>query len=61
MRKPWGVELGQIFALLFILLVLNIWRRFDSYYSFSVITNTLLMSSGLILFGYQMAGFIMAV
>ncbi|SHE23795.1 hypothetical protein BPUTEOMOX_363 [methanotrophic endosymbiont of Bathymodiolus puteoserpentis (Logatchev)] len=56
-----GVELGQIFALLFILLVLNIWRRFDSYYSFSVITNTLLMSSGLILFGYQMAGFIMAV
>jgi len=56
-----GVELGQIFALLFILLVLNIWRRFDSYYSFAVITNTLLMSGGLILFGYQMAGFILAV
>jgi len=56
-----GVELGQIFALLFILLALNIWRRFDNYYGFAVITNTLLMSGGLILFGYQMAGFIMAV
>jgi len=56
-----GVELGQIFALLFILLALNTWRRFKSYYGFSVLTNTLLMSGGLILFGYQMAGFILTV
>jgi len=56
-----GVELGQFFALLFILLALNIWRKFNSFYSFSVLTNTLLMSAGLILFGYQMAGFILMV
>ncbi|MBE0468983.1 MAG: HupE/UreJ family protein [Methyloprofundus sp.] len=56
-----GVELGQIFALLFILLALNIWRRFASYYGFAVLVNTLLMSGGLILFGYQMVGFILMV
>lgn len=56
-----GVELGQIFALLFILLVLNIWRRFHGYFAFAVLTNTLLMASGLILFGYQMAGFMLMV
>ncbi|MDF1582017.1 MAG: HupE/UreJ family protein [Methyloprofundus sp.] len=56
-----GVELGQIFALLFILLALNICRRFASYYGFAVLVNTLLMSGGLILFGYQMVGFILMV
>lgn len=54
-----GVEAGQFLALLFILLFLNFWRRYHSYYSFAVVTNTLLMAGGLILFGYQMAGFIL--
>lgn len=52
-----GVELGQFLALLFIVIVLNVWRRNNSYYAFSTATNTLLMTGGLILFGYQMAGF----
>lgn len=52
-----GVEIGQLLALLFILMALNFWRRFNSFYGFSVVTNTLLMTGGLILFGYQMAGF----
>jgi len=52
-----GVELGQFVALFFILIVLSFWRRHSSYYSFSTITNMLLMSSGFILFGYQLTGY----
>lgn len=52
-----GVELGQFLALMFILITLDFWRRHNSYYSFSTTTNTLLMSSGLILFGYQLTGY----
>jgi hypothetical protein len=53
-----GVELGQFIALLFILIALNFWRRNESFYSFSTVTNTLLMTGGLILFGYQMTGYL---
>ena len=53
-----GVELGQFLALMFILIALDFWRRHRSYYSFSTTTNTLLMSSGLILFGYQITGYL---
>jgi len=52
-----GVEMGQFFALGFILIFLSFWRRYPSYYSFSTITNTLLMTGGFILFGYQMVGY----
>ena len=55
-----GVEIGQFLALLFIIIFLNFWRRFNSYYSFAVITNTLLMAAGLILFGYQMTGYVLS-
>lgn len=54
-----GVELGQFMALMFILIVLDFWRRHRSYYSFATATNTLLMSSGLILFGYQISGYLL--
>nr|WP_240348199.1 HupE/UreJ family protein [Methylomonas sp. EFPC1] len=53
-----GVEIGQFLALLFILIALDFWRRHRSYYTFSTATNTLLMSGGLILFGYQITGYI---
>ena len=56
-----GVEIGQFLALLFILIFLNVWRRYNSYFSFAVVTNTLLMAAGLILFGYQMAGYLFIV
>ncbi|MEO1890038.1 MAG: HupE/UreJ family protein [Cycloclasticus sp.] len=52
-----GVEIGQFIALVFILITLSFWRRFPSYYSFSTTTNTLLMTGGLVLFGYQMVGY----
>lgn len=53
-----GVELGQFIALLFILIALNFWRRNKGFYSFSTATNTLLMTGGLILFGYQITGYL---
>ena len=52
-----GVEMGQFIALFFILIVLGFWRRSPSYYDFATTTNTLLMSGGLILFGYQLTGY----
>jgi len=55
-----GVEMGQFLALLFILILLNVWRRFNSYLGFAVVTNTLLMAAGLVLFGYQMTGFMLS-
>jgi len=52
-----GVELGQFVALGFVLIVLGFWRRYPNYYSFSTVTNTFLMTGGLVLFGYQMVGY----
>lgn len=54
-----GVELGQIVALILVLTCISIWRRYPSYFQLSTATNTLLMSSGLLLAGYQFAGFIL--
>jgi hypothetical protein len=52
-----GVELGQCIALLFILTILGFWRRHNSYYTFSTTSNTLLMSGGFVLLGYQLTGY----
>lgn len=52
-----GVEIGQFIALTFVLIALSFWRRFDSYLRFSTISNTLLMSGGIILTLYQLTGF----
>jgi hypothetical protein len=54
-----GVEIGQFIALGFILIGLSFWRRYDSYLKFSLVTNTVLMSSGVILTLYQLTGFIL--
>jgi len=52
-----GVELGQFMALIFIVIVINFWRNLSSFQRFSSITNTMLMSAGLILMGLQMTGY----
>lgn len=52
-----GVELGQFAALGIILLLINAWRKLPSFERFSVSTNTLLMSAGFMLVGFQMAGY----
>jgi len=52
-----GVELGQIFVLTFVLIILSFWRRYESYLKFSAVSNTLLMSGGLMLTMFQLTGY----
>jgi hypothetical protein len=52
-----GVELGQFTALAFILLIINFWRKHHSFTQFSLVTNSLLMSAGFMLIGYQLTGY----
>jgi hypothetical protein len=52
-----GVELGQIVALTFVLILLGFWRHFQSYIKFSMLTNTLLMSGGFLLIAFQLTGY----
>lgn len=52
-----GVELGQIAALSVMLLVLNYWRKHESFKKFSSLSNYALVLAGLGLFVFQMYGF----
>ncbi|BCV47411.1 HupE/UreJ family protein [Shewanella algae] len=52
-----GVEIGQFAALAIILIVINAWRHFPSFQRFSTLTNTALMSAGVMLMGYQLTGY----
>ncbi|UAA39070.1 HupE/UreJ family protein [Paraneptunicella aestuarii] len=52
-----GVELGQFVALVFILIAVNAWRKWPSFQRFSTLTNTFLMSAGIMLMGYQLTGY----
>ena len=52
-----GVELGQFSALIVVLLGLSFWRRHPSFLRFSVATNALLMSAGVMLVGFQLTGY----
>jgi hypothetical protein len=54
-----GVEIGQFFALSFILLGIAYWRRYASFMRFANMTNTLLISAGFILFGFQLTGYLL--
>jgi len=52
-----GVELGQFMALAFIVIAINFWRKLPSFERFSTVTNTMLMSAGLMLMGLQLTGY----
>ena len=51
-----GVEIGQILALVGVLIVLNSWRTQKSFLKHAFLTNALLMAGGFMLIGYQLAG-----
>ncbi len=53
-----GVEIGQLLALTFILITMNYWRKTISFSKQAYTTNVILMTSGFILFGYQLTGYI---
>ena len=54
-----GVEVGQVLALSFILILMTLWRRSPSFQRGVVPANALLMCAGLVLTGYQLAGYFM--
>ena len=52
-----GVEIGQGVALTGILLALNYWRTQPGFLRHALVTNTLLMTGGFLLVGYQLSGY----
>jgi hypothetical protein len=54
-----GVELGQIAALTVILIAFQLWRRSESFWRGAYAANVVLMSTGFVLFGYQLTGFVL--
>ncbi|WP_207796706.1 HupE/UreJ family protein [Sphingomonas oleivorans] len=52
-----GVEMGQFMALSLILILMTAWRRSASFGRSVVIANGALMCAGIVLTGYQLAGF----
>jgi hypothetical protein len=52
-----GVEAGQLMALSVILILMTLWRRTPNFSRSVVVANTVLMCAGIILVGYQLAGF----
>jgi hypothetical protein len=52
-----GVELGQLAALSFILLGLQLWRRSESFWKGAYGANVAIMTAGFVLFGYQLTGY----
>ena len=52
-----GVEIGQILALSAILIVMGYWRRTQSFTRHAFGANVILMTAGLVLTGYQLAGY----
>jgi hypothetical protein len=52
-----GVELGQLLALSVILIVMGFWRRTSGFERLAFTANTLLMTAGFVLIGYQLTGY----
>src|ERR1700733_10765826 len=55
-----GVEIGQVLALTAVLIALSVWRTSGSFWRDAFATNTVLMTVGFILLGYQVAGYFAA-
>ncbi len=52
-----GVEIGQLLALSAILIAMGFWRRAASFGRQAFAANVVLMTSGMILIGYQLTGY----
>src|SRR3954463_10784807 len=52
-----GVEIGQVLALTAVLIALSFWRTRSGFLRHAFATNTVLMAVGLVLTGYQIAGY----
>ena len=52
-----GVEIGQVFALSFILIGLTYWRTRSGFLRHAFATNAVVMAFGFLLVGYQLSGY----
>lgn len=52
-----GVEIGQLLALSGILILISFWRKHDLFYKQAYNANTLLMTAGFMLIGFQLTGY----
>ena len=52
-----GVEIGQVIALTFVLILLSYWRTRSGFMRHAFLTNGVLMAGGFLLVGYQLAGY----
>lgn len=52
-----GVEIGQILALSFMLIVFTVWRQKAGFVKYAFISNTILMTLGFLAMGYQLSAF----
>ena len=52
-----GVEMGQVIALTFVLLVLTYWRTRSGFLRHAFATNAVLMACGFLLVGYQVSAY----
>lgn len=55
-----GVEVGQVLALTAVLIALSMWRTRPGFLRHAFATNTVLMTVGFLLVGYQIAGYYVA-
>lgn len=55
-----GVEIGQLLALGAILIVMGFWRKSASFFRHAYTANVAMMTAGFLLFGYQMAGYVVS-
>jgi hypothetical protein len=55
-----GVEIGQVLALTAVLLMLSYWRTRPGFLKHALVTNTVLMTGGFLLIGYQLSGYFLA-
>jgi hypothetical protein len=55
-----GVELGQLLALGAILIAIGFWRKTPSFWKHAYLANTVLMTLGFVLTGYQLVGYFVA-
>ena len=53
-----GVELGQLVALTFLIMVFSLLRRSSQFQRNTIRANTLLMTAGFVLMGYQLTGYL---
>lgn len=54
-----GVEIGQILALSAVFILLSVWRTHGSYLRHAFVTNSVLMTGGFLLAGFQLSAFLL--